>query len=275
MKTQIRSGPARAKFPGFVEPTKNASTSRCGIFKSWCGCLAILSLYPEILFDSSCRRVICNLLQTIGPQWFARHHRVLAMKAILTTIMDRSGASVLRADCLSMVSLQIGPRSTPVLWIALEICCRCKGNMPKDNVVLYLLCDFFGPIVWALFVCRTVPGVFCLASGAKSQSKFPVSSKDNGPEFHDCTFRQDSPFRPIRTGGSRAGVLNASASGSQFLDHCDQSFLICFGGPTTAKFGRISRDLFLWRPITTSLCLLLYMCFRHPLFGLHFNVWPL
>ena len=44
----------------------------------------------------------------------------------------------------------------------------------QNFMILYLLCYCFRPIVWALFFCKTVPGVICVASCTNLRSKFPV-----------------------------------------------------------------------------------------------------
>ena len=84
-------------------------------------------------------------------------------------------------------------RSGPIVW-ALFVCrlvlgvfwqAVCSGSRSKFPVViakvfaqnfmvLYLLCYCFRPIVWALFFCRTIPGVICVVSCTNSRSKFPV-----------------------------------------------------------------------------------------------------
>ena len=83
----------------------------------------------------------------------------------------RSGLVV---HCLTFVREQDGYRC-----ILLPACSGLRSKFPvvlakvicRDSaqtfMVLYLLCDRFGQIVWALFVCRMVPGVFYFASCAK------------------------------------------------------------------------------------------------------------
>ena len=60
-----------------------------GIFKSFQGYPVILSLYHHVLFESWFWHAFCNPWQKMVPQWLAQHHRVLAIKVILTTVFDR------------------------------------------------------------------------------------------------------------------------------------------------------------------------------------------
>ena len=138
----------------------------------------------------------------------------------------RSGAVVrafdLVKDCSRSVLLSI------VHWIALKIfSCHCKGN---------LLYGFYGPLPSMLLLLtdclnfvrlQTDPGVLC------SLLEFAV-------EFSSCPSQVILPsflldhFVQIRHWDrrteliSRAGELSEDF-GWQLLDHCDRSFLICFG----------------------------------------------
>ena len=74
-------------------PDDEKCNPRSGIFNFFCRYLAIFCLCSQISFHtnwihSSFWCAICSPQQYSRPQWFARHHQVLAMKVIPTTVFD-------------------------------------------------------------------------------------------------------------------------------------------------------------------------------------------
>ena len=83
---------------------------------------------------------------------------------------------------------------------------------------------------------------------------------------------------------NRPQLACSSLEGCSFRSDCDD---LCFfdfvvklleccivKGHAIRQFCSQLPLLKLIHPISFSLCLLLYLCFIHPPFGLHFNVWP-
>ena len=107
------------------------------------------------------------------------------------------------------------------------ICPKRHGPLPSTRLLRTL--------VRALFVYRTVPGVFSIASCANLRTIFfscpqrlPMSCFSRIFFLHISSRSQVRHLNCRTELRSRAGELS-EAFGLQVLDHCNQSFLIYFG----------------------------------------------
>ena len=203
----LRFVPALFKQEGnhvlIIPPAGNAS-HEIGIFKCLCNHLVILSLCPHFLFDSSFRRAFCNLWQSFGPQWFARHHRVLESKVILTTIFDRTiPRNCALTGYLSFDRLQFSMRSVfaiSVLWIALEIfSCRRKGI--QAEIYVHLPSKLLLSTDCLSFVClqdspRSDLRWFFARTRGRILQLSNLSTIGDWPKFLACSFQEHRTFCP-------------------------------------------------------------------------------